>query len=126
LAARVTDMFKIACRFNCPHPVLLNDNTMATHLYRIAQEAVTNALRHGRAQRIDIALSSTPARITLAVSNDGVRFRKRPGARKGMGLGIMKYRAGKIGGNVVVQSGTERGTEVICTVPTTGARRRTG
>ncbi len=124
LAARVRDLFKVACRFNCPQPVLLDNNLMATHLYRIAQEAVTNALRHAHARQIDIALSSTPARITLAVSNDGLRFRKNPGARNGMGLGIMKYRANKIGGNIVIQSGPGHGTEVICTVPTTHPRRR--
>jgi PAS domain S-box-containing protein len=117
LAARVTDMFKVACHFDCPQPVPLNDNTMATHLYRIAQEAVTNAVRHGRPHRIEIALSSTPAGITVAVRNDGVRFKKKPRNRKGMGLGIMKYRAGKIGGNLLVQPGIQGGTEVICTVP---------
>ena len=117
LAARVTGVFRVACQFNCPRPVLLDDNAMATHLYRIAQEAVTNAVRHGRARRIEIDLSSTPAQITLAVRNDGVQFQKKPGARHGMGLGIMKYRADKLSGTLVVQSGTHRGTEVICSVP---------
>jgi PAS domain S-box-containing protein len=117
LAARVTGVFRVACQFNCPRPVLLDDNAMATHLYRIAQEAVTNAVRHGRARRIEIDLSSTPGQITLAVRNDGVQFQKKPGARHGMGLGIMKYRADKLSGTLVVQSGTHRGTEVICSVP---------
>jgi PAS domain S-box-containing protein len=117
LASRVTDLFKVTCRFECPHPVLLEDTARATHLYRIAQEAVTNAVRHGRARRIEIALSTSGGRLILAVRNDGVPIRRGPRARKGMGLGIMHYRADKLGGNLVVQTGTDRVTEVVCTVP---------
>ncbi|HXJ60570.1 MAG TPA: PAS domain S-box protein [Verrucomicrobiae bacterium] len=123
LAVRITELFNVTCQFDCPRPVLLKQNEKATHLYRIAQEAVTNALRHGRARWIQIALSSTPEKITLSVRNDGVAFKKNPNARKGMGLGIMSYRAGKMGGTLVVRRGMHDLTEVICTVPTTRPRR---
>ena len=123
LAARVTSLFNIPCRFECPLPVLLKDKAKATHLFRIAQEAVSNAIRHGRASRIELALSSNPADITLAVRNDGLPFRPPPLAHRGMGLAIMKYRAGRIGGSLLVQPGTESGTEVICSIPASRPRR---
>jgi len=123
LATRVTELFKVACHFDCPHPVLIEDNATATHLYRIAQEAVTNAIRHGRAQRIDIELSSAPEQLTLAVRNDGVRFRQKRRRRRGMGLGIMNYRAGKMGGTLVVRPGEQHATEVICIVPIKSTHR---
>jgi two-component system sensor kinase FixL len=122
LAARVTELFKVVCRFECPGPVPIKDNAMATHLYRIAQEAATNAIRHGQAQRIEIALSSSDGQLTLAVRNDGIRFRRNGRRGKGMGLAIMNYRTDKIGGNLVVQAGKNCATEVICTVPLKHAR----
>jgi len=122
LAARVTDLFKISCRFECPQPVLVADNTVATHLYRIAQEATTNAIKHGRAQRIEIRLSSVPERLTLAVSDDGVGIDIKSGRRhqKGMGLRIMNHRVGMIGGTIAVQKKRGGGTEVVCTMHING------
>ncbi len=120
LAARVTDQFKVSCRFECPRPVLIEDNNVATHLYRIAQEATTNAIKHGRAQRIEIRLSSVPERITLAVSDDGVGIKSGERRQKGMGLRIMNHRASMIGGTVVVQKQRGGGTEVVCTVRMNG------
>jgi PAS domain S-box-containing protein len=117
LAGRITDLFKVSCQFECPQPVTIEDNTQATHLYRIAQEAVTNSLKHGRAQQIRIGLFSTPERITLAVDDDGAGFK--PGERhsKGLGLRIMTHRAGMIGGSFSVQKRAGGGTVAICTVP---------
>ena len=108
LASRVTDLFKTSCRFECPRPVLIEDNTVATHLYRIAQEATTNAIKHGQAQRIEIRLSSAPEQITLTVSDDGVGFKAGARHPKGMGLRIMNHRASMIGGTVVVQKTAQR------------------
>src|SRR6185436_14466993 len=98
LAARDTDLFKASCHFECPQPVLIQDNNVATHLYRIAQEATTNAIKHGQAQRIEIRLSSAPGQITLTVSDDGVGLQAGARPQKGMGLRIMNHRAGMIGG----------------------------
>lgn len=122
LADRVSSVFGINCRFDCPEPVLLHDNTTATHLYRIAQEAVTNAMRHGAARSIEVSLRATPQEIILTVRNDGKRFKRKTHGRTGMGLGIMSYRASKVGGNLVVQPGSRGGAEVICTVPAASGR----
>jgi len=96
--------------------VLITNNTTATHLYRIAQESITNAIKHGRSERIEIRLSSTPKRIILAVLDDGVGFDATARRGEGMGLRIMDHRAQMIGGTVVVQKRAGRGTTVVCTL----------
>jgi len=116
VAARITDLFKVSCRFECPQPVLIENNIVATHLYRVAQEAITNAIKHGRAQRIDIALSSLPGQIILRVSDDGVGFKKTERPPKGLGSRIMNHRASMIGGTVDVKTPRGGGTKVVCTV----------
>ncbi len=117
LAASVRDLFRVSCCFKCGRPVLLTENIVATHLYRIAQEAVTNALKHGRSKRIDIVLSATPEQTLLVVRDDGVGFEKEALSRKGLGLRTMSHRAGKIGGTLVIRKADTGGTEVVCTVP---------
>ena len=85
LAANVTDLFKVSCRFECRQPALIEDNAAPTHLNRIAQEAVTNSIKHGRAQQIKIGLSSTSERIVLTISDNGVGFKKLAKPGKGFG-----------------------------------------
>jgi signal transduction histidine kinase len=97
-------------------PVLVYDNNVATHLYRIAQEAVSNAIRHGKATRIEIALTKTPERISVAISDNGIGMPPDATTSKGMGLRIMQYRAGMIGGTLAVQPDLDGGTGVICSL----------
>src|SRR5207253_2058315 len=70
LAHHLTGVFKVRCHFNCPDPVEIADNAVAGHFYRIAQEAATNSIKHGRARDITIGLSSSPERTVLAVTDD--------------------------------------------------------
>jgi PAS domain S-box-containing protein len=129
LAAGAAALFKISCRFVCPQPALLEDYAVATHLYRIAQEAVTNAIKHGRAQQIEILLSSTPERLLLTVRDNGegvLSLETILRQQKGIGVRIMNYRAGKIGATLAFQRNDSGGTDMICTVPTTGDREAKG
>lgn len=119
LAARTKTMFRVQCRFSCRRPVLIEDNAVATHLYRIAQEAITNAVKHGKSGRIEIILSKTPERINLAVKDDGAGIPARNGRKAGMGLRIMRYRMGMIGGSFAVQR-EAGGTRVVCSVHRSG------
>ena len=114
LAARVREQSGIACAFACDKPVLLDDGATATHLYRIAQEAVTNAVRHGNAQNITITLASEDTRIVLRVRDDGIGIRLPQGEGKGLGLRIMHYRAGLIGAALDIASAERGGTVVTC------------
>jgi PAS domain S-box-containing protein len=116
-AAEVEDLFGVSCRFQCDSPVLIHDNTTATHLYHIAQEAVNNAIKHGRPRNVMIRLTEENRRGTLAIRDDGTGFGEVPAARAGMGLHIMNYRAGMIGGVLEVQPNPNRGTIVTCIFP---------
>lgn len=117
LAENASQLFKTRCGFRCPKAVLISDNAAATHLYRIAQEAVTNAIRHGRAQRIEIVLSSTTREVKLAVRDTGLGIGHKKPRREGLGLRIMDYRAQVIGGTVRVSRRPAGGTQVLCVLP---------
>jgi PAS domain S-box-containing protein len=124
LAERTQDIFRVRCRFVCRRPVLVEDNLVATHLYRIAQEAVGNAVRHGRSRSITIRLSPGPrSSIVMGVQDDGVGIRRPGKPTRGMGLRIMQYRAGMIDATVVVQRRPGRGTSVVCNCPRPSAPR---
>ena len=102
-AAEVEDLFGISCRFECETAVLIHDDAMATHLYHIAQEAVNNAIKHGHARNILIRLSAENGWGTLLISDDGTGIPDDRSTNHGMGLHIMSYRAGMIGGRLEVR-----------------------
>jgi signal transduction histidine kinase len=87
----------------------------ATHLYRIAQEAINNATRHGKAQRIEVSLSSNPSAVVLSIADDGIGISKTAKNLNGMGLSIMRYRSNLIGGELLIEERTNGGTVVCCT-----------
>jgi signal transduction histidine kinase len=89
---------------------------VAIHLYRIAQEAASNAIKHGKARRIDISLAAKDHSVTLTVNDNGIGLSRKLPKRKGMGLRIMRYRAEVIGGALVVEPVPGGGTRVVCTV----------
>jgi two-component system CheB/CheR fusion protein len=109
-------LFGVKCRFECPSPVLVSGHNAATHLYRIAQEAVNNAIRHGHPSQIRIKLDSDPEKIVLGIQDNGKGISSKNGDGKGLGLHIMQYRADAVNGSLVVHSTSQRGTEVFCTV----------
>jgi two-component system, NarL family, sensor histidine kinase NreB len=116
LAANVRDMFRVNCVARSSASILVNDPGVATHLFRIAQEAVSNAIKHGNASRIEIELARADADLLLVVRDDG-RGITADANRTGMGLRIMNYRAAMIGGTLSVERNEPRGTLVICAVP---------
>lgn len=119
LAARVNEMFHIDCRFKCASAVDVYDNTTATHLYRIAQEAVSNGIKHGHAKNVRIHLSSDAESTTLTVEDDGTGIGKLDPNHQGMGLRIMHYRVGMIGARISIEKQKGGGTCVTCTLPKT-------
>jgi signal transduction histidine kinase len=120
LAARTRKLVRIPCLFVCQRPILVPNNAVATHLFRIAQEAVTNAIKHGKPGRIDISLTVTRGRMILAVTDDGTGMQVHRRKHAGMGLRIMHYRARMIGGSLSVQKGSDGGTAIVCTVRPAG------
>lgn len=125
LAAHSEQVFGIKCPFEADPDVGVPDHGIAIHLYRIAQEAISNAIRHGKARRIEVHLKSSAHRITLLVKDHGVGLPQKsspasspPSAPRGLGLRIMQYRAGIIGGSLAIQRDPDGGTSVVCSVHT--------
>lgn len=116
LASNVSRQFKINCRFECDVPVLVRDSTVSLHLYRIAQEAVTNAIKHGKARNVAIRLSADSGMIYLKITDDGSGLPEKPGGT-GLGLRIMAHRASMIGAEFNIVSLPGRGAEVTCKLP---------
>ncbi len=117
MAAEVEDLFHIPCAFQCDEPVLVQDVNSATHLYYIAQEAVNNAIKHGQARRILVALSAGEGEGTLVVEDDGRGILNSAAGHSGMGLRIMSYRANMIGGGSEIERNAEGGTTVTVRFP---------
>ena len=117
LAERASETFQIDCHLECPLDLQIDNNTMATHLYRIAQEAVTNGVRHGHASSIGIEVSADPHRLVLSIRDNGKGLPAEESERKGMGLRIMSYRSDMIGGELGIGRNPDgKGITVTCTV----------
>jgi PAS domain S-box-containing protein len=116
LVEKTSQLFGNHCEFSCPQPVSDLDNTQATHLYRIAQESVTNAVKHGQASHIAVSLTETPLTLVLTIRDNGTGLSHPAPKAEGMGLRIMRYRADIIGGNLTLASPPSGGTTVTCTL----------
>lgn len=126
LASRVTKLFNTECELNSTGVVQMYDNAAAVHLYRIAQEAINNAIKHGQASRIEIGLNSANGQILLTIRDNGIGLPQNHKS-SGMGMRVMNYRAAMIGANVQVENLPEGGAFVKCTVqnvrPTQAAKK---
>jgi signal transduction histidine kinase len=99
----------------------VNDANVATHLYRIAQEAITNAVRHGKARHINLRLDSTTNELVLTVTDDGIGLPENARNGDGLGLRIMAYRSNMIGATFNIERLSPLGgTRVTCTLAFNG------
>lgn len=117
LSSRVTMQYQRLCHFNSDGDVRVDDNFVATHLYRIAQEALNNAIKHSQSKQIEISLRGDAEKITLMVSNRGTGIKTTAGDGSGLGFRIMRYRANMIGANVQFNYTEEAGMQVVCILP---------
>jgi signal transduction histidine kinase len=117
LASNTSRMFKVRCVFECEEAPSIEDAAAATHLYRIAQEAVHNAIRHGKPGQIVIGLAIRKDRIELTIEDDGTGLPEDWQKHRGMGTRIMAHRAGMIGGNFSIEPNPTGGTFVKCSIP---------
>ncbi len=118
LADQVAALFNISCRFHHDPQVLVHDNNKATHLYYVAREAVNNAIKHGKAQDVEIGLARFKDRTILTVKDDGVGFSDVVERNQGMGLHTMNHRARMIDASLAVQQSPAGGTIVTCSFTT--------
>lgn len=120
-ADRTSEIYQVTCRFEGPAEEPHLTDTAATQLYRIAREAVTNAVNHGRANHIHIILGVATGHTELRIADNGGGMPRLSPRRKGMGMRIMHYRADVIGASLAFTTPENGGTLVTCTVPATGA-----
>lgn len=113
LAVAVGELFAVAVRVECRDGVETADEGVVIHVYRIVQEAINNAIRHGKARLVAVRLFREKGAAVLTVEDDGAGFPQKPN-RKGMGLNIMEYRARSIGASFAISSRRPGGTVVKC------------
>ncbi len=118
LATQVSETQELTCQCVFDKAVDVEDAVAATHLYRIAQEAVNNSLKHGSASRIEISLKVQREMLTLEIVDNGAGISESDD-RRGRGLQIMGYRAGLIGAVLSVRRAGSTGTIVSCSLPRT-------
>jgi PAS domain S-box-containing protein len=112
LAQQVTATCGIRCDFECDYLLPAYDTATANHLYRIVQEAVNNAIRHGKATQVQVRLRGNARESILTARDNGVGFAQTPG--EGLGLRTMAYRARVIGGALSIEPADGGGTVIRC------------
>jgi len=115
LASTAEQLFHISCSVECDSNLVVNNKNASTHLFRLAQEAINNAVKHGKAHRVSLLLGTAGDKAVLRITDDGVGFPPENARRTGLGLRIMTYRAQKVGGTLDIQPGQHGGTVVSCT-----------
>jgi signal transduction histidine kinase len=117
LAANTRRLHEVDCAFEPEGEVLIPRREMAIHLYRIAQEATSNAVRHGHAGAVSIRLAIDAGHVLLTIQDDGIGIGPSEAPSSGMGLRSMRYRAGILNGTVDISALPEAGTRVCCRAP---------
>jgi signal transduction histidine kinase len=123
LAANVRSQSRVACDVTCAAAVSLEESGTATHLFRIAEEASRNAVRHGRATRVAISLLNEPEGLALSIEDNGSGLPPASSRGQGLGLRIMAHRAAIIGARLSVDAPQSGGTRVICRLPLTPSKQ---
>ncbi len=114
LVSDISERFDVSCVFNNDMQDFPFDETVVLQLYRIAQEAITNAIKHAMANNIVVSLIENSEKVLLSIKDDGTGMEKIVDTNGSMGMQIMKYRAGMINGQLEITSSKEGGTEVVC------------
>jgi two-component system sensor kinase FixL len=116
MAANTEKLTHIRCRAEGKKPILIRDGTVAIHLYRIAQEAVANAVKHAKAKLIVIKLFRQAGQLVLTITDNGSGITKGPEHATGLGLSIMNSRAETINAALQIQRGVKGGTIITCSL----------
>lgn len=117
LAGNVKKLFGISCSLSIKGGLPELPPNTAAQLYKIAQEAVSNAIKHGKATQVVISLTRHNNQLVITVKNDGLPFSQPAHAKNRMGLRIMNYRASTIGATLDIKPLDKSGTLVSCVLP---------
>jgi signal transduction histidine kinase len=121
LASNSEKLFSIPCFVRCSDAVPINNENVLIHLYRIAQEAITNAARHAKPDKIEISLVKKQNELIMTIKDDGTGIAA-PNQRNGMGLDIMRHRADIINASLDIRPDINKGTVVTCAFSDTGEK----
>jgi len=116
LATNVKEMFGIGCNLSTDGTIPSLGEQVTMHLYKISQEAVSNAIKHGKARNVSITLTNNGESFRLIIENEGLPFSP-PTSKNRLGLRIMHYRANSIGATLEIKSSDKSGTIVTCALP---------
>ncbi|MCX5799695.1 MAG: PAS domain-containing sensor histidine kinase, partial [Proteobacteria bacterium] len=111
MASNINEVYGITCRFHYQRSILIDDISICTHIYYIVHEAIYNAIRHGKADRITIDLLYENNIVTLTTADNGIGIQHHEDPQ-GMGLKIMNFRANMIGADLTISSNQNKGTRV--------------
>jgi len=117
------EIWRTPCRLEIKPSFYIDDDAAASHLYRIAREAVINSNKHAQAREIVVGLERSRDEILLTVTDDGVGFNTDSNNTRGLGFHIMNYRARAMGGRLAIEPRKSGGTQVTCFLPTTPRHR---
>ena len=112
-------LFNISCTIEGDSDVPISNRTVVNHLFRLAQEAINNSVKHGKAKRVVIGLHTVADKAVLTIRDNGVGLTTGPAQSKGLGLRIMNYRAQRIGAVFDIRPAQGAGTVVTCSFPLT-------
>lgn len=117
LCNRTEKLTGVSCKFYDFEDAEVNDHNLALHLYRIAQEAINNAIRHGKPEKVQVRLSNNEHHTALSVVDDGLGFTEEKKSNEGSGIEIMKYRARVMGGVFEITRTLDGLTQIRCVIP---------
>ena len=117
LLRNIENTFSIKCSLDFDHSIQLKGDSVAVNLYRIIQEAIHNAIKHGKASKVRISLADIDKEYVLTIENDGKELSHEKEHSEGMGLHIMKYRANAINAKFKISNIAEGGVQVRCSWP---------
>jgi PAS domain S-box-containing protein len=117
MVSHVKRTFNISCRFQCETRAPALEANCVSQLYKITQEAVTNAIKHAKARNVEIRIANGGNHLLLSIRNDGAAFPSVVKTNAGLGLRIMSYRAHLIGAALEIQPGEREGAVVTCSLP---------
>jgi PAS domain S-box-containing protein len=120
LCRQAMEATDLQCRFECPDPVVLGESVVANHLFRIAQEAVNNAVKYSGGTGITVSLQQRDGELELRVDDDGSGFDPGGAQSSGLGMHIMHYRAHAVNASLRIGQRVGGGTSVVCSVPQFG------
>lgn len=120
LASETSRLFRVQCAYVGHTGLSLESASVSEHLFRVAQEAINNALRHGRASCIELDFQLNQEKAVMSVRDDGLGLAQRPQHSSGIGIRIMQHRLNAIGGTFTIEPRQPRGCLVQCRIPREG------